>query len=381
MNSIHPTARAWAQIDLAAMTHNFNIAKSTGKKVMCVIKANAYGHGAVPCGLHLQKLGADFFAVACLAEALELREGGITRPILILGYTPAEYAAELAQYHITQTVYDMVSAEALSAEAAKAGVTIDVHIKVDTGMSRIGIYAQSKEAAIAAADEIERIYALPGLNVRGVYTHFSVADAPDQDSYTKWQLENYHAVLNALAAKGINPEIRHAGNTAAIMNHPDSHFDMIRAGIMLYGMYPDGIHRNGPLKPVMTLKSRVAQIRELPPGTSVSYGRTYETKKPTRMAVITAGYADGHPRRISDNSYDIINGHSFPQIGRICMDMHMLDISSDSTVKVGDEVSLWGGEGMTAEQVAERVGTLNYELTCLITPRIARVYIGEKGNQ
>ena len=377
MNSIHPTARAWAQIDLAAMTHNFNIAKSTGKKVMCVIKANAYGHGAVPCGLHLQKLGADFFAVACLAEAIELRRGGISKPILILGYTPAEYAAELAQHNITQTVYDMESAKALSAEAAKAGVTIDVHVKVDTGMSRIGIYAQDAEAAASAADEIEHIYGLPGLNVRGVYTHFSVADDMDQTEYTNWQLNNYRAVLVALSVKGIHPELRHAGNTAAIMNHPDSHFDMIRAGIMLYGMYPDGVHRNGPLRPVMTLKSRVAQIRELPAGASVSYGRTYETKKPTRMAVITAGYADGHPRRISDDSYDIINGRSFPQIGRICMDMHMLDVTGDDTVKVGDEVSLWGGEGMTAEQVAERVGTLNYELTCLITPRIARVYIHE----
>ena len=375
MNSIHPTARAWAQIDLSAMTHNFNIAKSTGKKVMCVIKANAYGHGAVPCGLHLQKLGADFFAVACLAEAIELRRGGISKPILILGYTPAEYAVELAQHDITQTVYDMESAKALSAEAAKAGVTIDVHVKVDTGMSRIGIYAQDAEAAASAADEIEHIYGLPGLNVRGVYTHFSVADDMDQTHYTNWQLSNYRAVLDALSVKGIHPELRHAGNTAAIMNHPDSHFDMIRAGIMLYGMYPDGVHRNGPLRPVMTLKSRVAQIRELPAGASVSYGRTYETKKPTRMAVITAGYADGHPRRISDDSYDIINGRSFPQIGRICMDMHMLDVTGDDTVKVGDEVSLWGGEGMTAEQVAERVGTLNYELTCLITPRIARVYV------
>ena len=332
MNSIHPTARAWAQIDLAAMTHNFNIAKSTGKKVMCVIKANAYGHGAVPCGLHLQKLGADFFAVACLAEAIELRRGGISKPILILGYTPAEYAAELAQHDITQTVYDMESAKALSAEAAKAGVTIDVHVKVDTGMSRIGIYAQDAEAAASAADEIEHIYGLPGLNVRGVYTHFSVADDMDQTHYTNWQLSNYRAVLDALSVKGIHPELRHAGNTAAIMNHPDSHFDMIRAGIMLYGMYPDGVHRNGPLRPVMTLKSRVAQIRELPAGASVSYGRTYETDKPTRMAVITAGYADGHPRRISDNSYDIINGRGFPQIGRICMDMHMLDITGDDKV-------------------------------------------------
>ncbi len=375
MNSIHPTARAWAQIDLAAMTHNFNIAKSTGKKVMCVIKANAYGHGAIPCGLHLQKLGADFFAVACLAEAIELRRGGITRPMLILGYTPAEYAAELAQYDITQTVYDMDSARALSAEAVKAGVTIDVHIKVDTGMSRIGIYAQSRESALAAAEDIERIYALPGLNATGVYTHFSVADAREQDDYTKWQLENYRIVLDALAAKGIHPALRHAGNTAATMNHPDSHFDMIRAGIMLYGMYPDGIHRSGPLRPVMTLKSRVAQIRELPAGASVSYGRTYETDKPTRMAVITAGYADGHPRRISDSSYDIVNGREFPQIGRICMDMHMIDITGDDSIKVGDEVSLWGGKGMTAEQVAAKVGTLNYELTCLITPRIARVYV------
>lgn len=375
MNSIHPTARAWAQIDLAAMTHNFNIAKATGKKVMCVIKANAYGHGAVPCGLHLEKLGADFFAVACLAEALELREGGITRPILILGYTPAEYAGKLAEYSITQTVQDEQSAIELSHAAVSAGVKVDVHVKVDTGMSRLGIFAQGQEAALAAANEVDRIYALPGLKVEGIYTHFSVADSPEQDSYTKWQLDNYNAVLSTLAAKGIYPSLRHAGNTAAIMNHPEAHFDMVRAGIMLYGMYPDGIHRTGPLKPVMTLKSRVAQIRELPAGTSVSYGRTYETRRPTRMAVITAGYADGHPRRISDSSYDVINGRSFPQIGRICMDMHMLDITGDSSVKVGDEVSLWGGEGMTVEQVAQKVGTLNYELTCLITPRIARVYV------
>lgn len=377
MNSIHPTARAWAQIDLAAMTHNFNIAKSTGKKIMCVIKANAYGHGAVRCGLHLEKLGADFFAVACLAEALELREGGITRPILILGYTPAEYAPELARYSITQTVQDEASARQLSRAAVNSGVEVNVHVKVDTGMSRIGIYAQDREAALAAADEVERIYALPGLRVQGVYTHFSVADSPEQDSYTEWQLDNYNAVLSALAAKGIHPDLRHAGNTAAIMNHPEAHFDMVRAGIMLYGMYPDGIHRTGPLRPVMTLKSRVAQIRELPAGASVSYGRTFETRQPTRMAVITAGYADGHPRRISDSSYDVINGRSFPQIGRICMDMHMLDITGDSTIKVGDEVSLWGGEGMSAEQVAQRVGTLNYELTCLITPRIARVYVND----
>ena len=244
-------------------------------------------------------------------------------------------------------------------------------------MSRTGIFAQGEEAALAAADTIERIYNIPGITVKGMFTHFSVADTPSEDEYTAWQFKNYTTVLNALTAKGLRPEVCHASNSAAILAHPEAHLDMVREGIILYGMYPDSEPRKGELKPVLTLKSRVAQVRDLPAGTSISYGRTFISDKPIRTAVITAGYADGHPRRISNASYDMIHGKKFKQVGRICMDMHMIDVTGDDSVKVGDEVTLWGGAGMTAEEVGKVVGTINYELTCLITPRVPRVYINE----
>ena len=234
-----------------------------------------------------------------------------------------------------------------------------------------------EEAALAAADTIERIYNIPGITVKGMFTHFSVADTPSEDEYTAWQFKNYTTVLNALTAKGLRPEVCHASNSAAILAHPEAHLDMVREGIILYGMYPDSEPRKGELKPVLTLKSRVAQVRDLPAGTSISYGRTFISDKPIRTAVITAGYADGHPRRISNASYDMIHGKKFKQVGRICMDMHMIDVTGDDSVKVGDEVTLWGGAGMTAEEVGKVVGTINYELTCLITPRVPRVYINE----
>lgn len=377
MDHVLPTARTWAEIDLGALRHNFLYAKKqSGKKVMCVIKADAYGHGAVRCGLYLQSIGADFFGVACLAEAVELRESGLAKPLLILGYTAPEYAEILAKHAITQAVQDALSAKALSAEAQKAGVEIDVHIKLDTGMGRTGIYAQGKQAALAAAEEVERIYALPGLKVRGLFTHFSVADTPSEDSYTAWQLENYMTVLHALAEKGIRPEICHTSNSAAILAHPEAHLDMVREGIMLYGLYPDSVPQpGGPLRPVLTLKSRVGQVREFPADASISYGRTYISDHPIRTAVITAGYADGHPRRLSNQGFDTIAGAPCKQIGRICMDMHMVDITGKDSIKAGDEVTLWGGAGMSTEEVSKIVGTINYELTCLVTRRSTRVYV------
>lgn len=379
MDHILPTARTWAEIDLGALRHNFEYAKKqAGKKVMCVIKADAYGHGAVRCGLYLQSVGADAFAVACLAEAVELREGGIAKPLLVLGYTAPEYAEILAKYALIQAVQDGASAAALAAEALKAGMEVDVHIKIDTGMGRTGIFAQGEAAALAAAEEIERIYQLPGIRVKGLFTHFSVADTPDEDAYTKWQLDNYTTVLRALDKKGIRPETCHASNSAAIMAHPDAHLDMVREGIMLYGLYPDSVPQpGGPLRPVMTLKSRVGQVRDLPENASVSYGRTYISEHPIRTAVITAGYADGHPRRLSNQGYDVINGTAYCQIGRICMDMHMVDITGNGDIRPGDEVVLWGGAGMSTEEAAQIVGTINYELTCLVTRRSTRVYVGE----
>lgn len=379
MDHIYPAARTWAEIDLGALRHNYAYAKQlSGKQVMCVIKADAYGHGAVRCGLYLQSIGADAFAVACLTEALELREAGLTKPLLILGYTAPENAPILAKHNLTQAVQDEASATALSKEAQMAGVTIDVHVKLDTGMGRLGIFAQGKEAALAAAEEVARIYELPNLRVRGLFTHFSVADTPSENDYTAWQLSNYNTVLNALTAKGLRPEICHASNSAAILAHADAHLDMVREGIMLYGLYPDSVPQpGGPLRPVLTLKSRVAQVRHFPANASVSYGRTYVSDRPIRAAVITAGYADGHPRRLSNQGYDIIGGKPCKQIGRICMDMHMVDITDNDAVQVGDEVILWGGAGMSTEEVAQIVGTINYELTCLVTRRAARVYVGE----
>lgn len=375
MRLVDLRTRTWAEIDLAALKHNYEIAKRTGKKVMCVIKANAYGHGAVRCGLYLEKQGADFFAVACLQEALELRAGGVMAPILILGYTPADCAAVLGDYQITQAVQDEEIAIELGKCAAAAGETVDVHIKIDTGMSRTGIYAQGEAACLEAAEVIERIYKIPGLRVKGLFTHFAAADSPNEDEYTDWQVQNYNTVLAALERKGIRPEVCHASNSAGIMAHPDAHFDMVREGIMLYGLYPDSQPQAGELKPVMTLKSRVAQVREFPAGTSISYGRTFITDKPMRVAVVMAGYADGHPRRISNASYDTVNGEKYRQIGRICMDMHMIDITGNDEIRPGTEVTLWGGAGMSTEEVAQIVGTINYELTSLVTPRNKRVYI------
>lgn len=379
MDSVAPDARTWAEIDMAALLHNFEIARATGKKVMCVIKANAYGHGAIRCGRFLERHGAYAFAVACLPEAIELRDGGIKAPILVLGYTEAAYAAEIAGYGLMQTVVDEEHAVALNEAADRAGVKLGVHIKLDTGMSRLGLLAQGEEHRRSAAEAAERICHMPNLKVKGMFTHFAAADTPTEDAFTAWQLENYRAVLAYLTDRGLRPEVCHTSNSACILDHPETQIDMVREGIALYGLYPDSLPReNGALKPVMTLKSRVAQVRELPAGATVSYGRTFRGEGPVSIAVIPAGYADGHPRRLSNQGYDRIHGRSYPQIGRICMDMHMVDITGYAgEVRRGDEVVLWGGGGMSTEAAAQIVGTINYELTCLVTPRAPRVYLHE----
>lgn len=377
METLSPAARTWAEIDCNALLHNFNIARRTGKKVMCVIKADAYGHGAVRCGRFLERHGADAFAVACLQEALDLRAGGITRPVLILGHTGAEYAALLAANTITQTVVDESAANELDAAARAAGVTVDVHIKLDTGMSRAGLLAQGEENGMQAARAAERICHLPNLHVTGMYTHFSVADTPAEDAYTAWQLENYMRVYRYLSEKGLRPETCHTSNSACILAHPETQIDMVREGIILYGMYPDSVPQKGELRPVMTLKTRVSQVRALPAGTTVSYGRTYRSDAPFQTAVMLAGYADGYPRRLSNNTTVTIHGKRYPQVGRICMDMCMANITGAEDIARGDEVTLIGGDSITWEEAAEKVGTINYELTCLVTARTKRIYLNE----
>ena len=379
METLAQNARTWAEIDLAALLHNYNIAKRHGKKVMCVIKADAYGHGAVPCGLFLEAHGADAFAVACLQEAIALREGGIKAPILVLGHTEAEYAALIAENDITQTLVDESAAREFSAAAKAANVTVKAHIKLDTGMSRAGLLAQGEDFGMEAAYAAERIIHMENINVVGMYTHFSVADTPSEDAYTAWQLENYMRVYNYLCEKGIRPETCHTSNSACILAHPETVIDMVREGVMLYGMYPDSVPQEGELKPVMTLKTRVSQVRDLPAGTTVSYGRTFKGEKPFRTAVMLAGYADGYNRRMSNNTTVTINGKRYPQVGRICMDMCMADITGADDIKRGDEVTLVGGDSITWEEAAQKVGTINYELTCLVTARSRRIYVnGDK---
>ena len=368
--------RTWAEINLSALKHNLDLARATGKKVMCVIKANAYGHGAVECGRFLEKNGADAFAVASLSEAIELRNAEIRLPILILGYTPPEYTELLLQYDVMQTAVDEEHAQALSDAAQALGAKLKIHIKLDTGMSRLGLFAQGTETAKEAAQSILRISSMQGLYVEGMFTHFAIADEERGNEYSAWQLQNYLTVLNILERNGARPPVCHASNSACILYHPEAKFDMVREGIMLYGLYPSSVPQQGPLKPVMALKSHVVQLKEFPAGTTISYGRTYEADKPITCAVICAGYADGLPRRLSSRFEMNINGRFYKQIGRVCMDMCMADVTG-SDVKRGDEVTLFGHPGISIEHAAKEVGTINYELTCVVTPRVRRVYIND----
>ena len=378
MYEIADKARSWAEIDLSALKHNFEYAsKRIGRKVICVLKADAYGHGAVECGLFLQKCGAYMFAVAALTEAVAMRKSGITIPIMILGYTSPEYAEILSDFDIEQAIVDEEHAIAMNKAAAKLNKKVKVHIALDTGMSRIGIYAQKNHTA--AADAAERIYRMSNLDVVGMFTHFAAADEPEQTEYTMFQYRNFSIVYNRLIERGIRIKNCHVSNSAAILNSP-IHFDSIRLGISLYGMYPDSKPvKNGPLKPVMSLKARVTQTRTLPQGATISYGRTFTTRRTTHTAVISAGYADGFSRRLSNKATVTINGKRYPQIGRICMDVCMADVTDGydepGGVRAGDEVTIIGDGGMSAEEAAQIVGTINYELTCLITNRVKRIYV------
>ena len=378
MYEIADKARSWAEIDLSALKHNFEYAsKRIGRKVICVLKADAYGHGAVECGLYLQKCGAYMFAVAALTEAVAMRKSGSTIPIMILGYTSPEYAEILSDFDIEQAIVDEEHAIAMNKAAAKLNKKVKVHIALDTGMSRIGIYAQKNHTA--AADAAERIYRMSNLDVVGMFTHFAAADEPDQAEYTMFQYRNFSIVYNRLIERGIRIKNCHVSNSAAILNSP-IHFDSIRLGISLYGMYPDSKPvKDGPLKPVMSLKARVTQTRTLPQGATISYGRTFTTRRTTHTAVISAGYADGFSRRLSNKATVTINGKRYPQIGRICMDVCMADVTDGydepGGVRAGDEVTIIGDGGMSAEEAAQIVGTINYELTCLITNRVKRIYV------
>ena len=373
--------RTWAEIDLDALAHNYRQARArTGPAVryLGVVKADAYGHGAVQVSRKLEALGADYLAVSSLDEARELRHGGIQAPILVLGHTPPEMTAELIRHRLTQTVSAQAKAEAYSAAAAECGGTLRVHIKVDTGMSRLGFLVRG-EHFHGGVEAIAASCALPHLEAEGIFTHFAAADADDPDSvaYTHEQFALFTRVLDALAEKGRTFAIRHCANSGALARYPEMYLDMVRPGIALYGAGEDR-DRLG-LRPVMTLKSSVSTIKIFDPGTDISYGRTVRTAGRTRVGVLPIGYADGLFRGLSNRMSVVTDQGPAPILGRICMDMTMVDLTGLPEVHVGDAVELFGPR-QSADSLAEILGTIPYELTCAVSKRVPRLYM-ENGRE
>ncbi len=362
--------RAWAEVDLSAMKKNFQaVRREVGErvKVMAVVKANAYGHGVAQVAPFLDRLGADYFGVSCLQEAMELREIGLCKPVLILGYTNPSYYKCLLEHAISQTIYTPEDAKAFSAAAQACGKEGRVHLALDTGMGRIGLDAF--DASRASAEAVA-IASLPGLRLEGLFTHFSVADTDGEEPYTAKQFERFMAVRAALLENGFSP-LCHVANSAGIFLDPAYHLDMVRAGIVLYGLEPGG--RENPFYPVMTVKTTVTHIKEVPAGRSISYGRHYTTPVPRTIATLGVGYADGYPRPLSGRASVFLHGRPAPVTGNVCMDQMMADVTG-IPCKVGDEVTLMGG-AMPLAELAHVLGTIHYELVCGISARVRRVYL------
>lgn len=370
------TRPAWAEIDLDAFEENFKKIKSLvrpGTMVTGVIKADAYGHGAVEIGRILIEQGVDRFAVATLSEAIQLRRAFKTIPIMILGYTPVYGIDELLKNDIIQTVYNLDQAKEFSEKAKKAQKTLKTHIKIDTGMSRLGFQATED-----SVDKIMEISRLPFIEVEGMFTHFAVADETDK-SFTYGQFEKFTYMAEALKSRGLEIRVKHVSNSAAIMDMPELNMDMVRAGIILYGLYPSDevMKERISLKQVMSLKAEISHVKDIEPGMGVSYGLKYVAPDKRTIATVPIGYADGYTRMLSGKAEVLVKGKRVPVVGRICMDQCLIDVTG-LDVKMGDEVVLFGSDGMetiSIDEVAAKLGTINYEITCMISKRVPREYV------
>lgn len=373
--------RVQAIVDLDAIRHNLLEVRKTLKadtKLMIIIKADAYGHGAVPLAKAVADSAIiDAYGVAIIEEAVELREAGMTDPILVLGYTPAEQYDQVVAYDVAQTIFQYDMAKALSEEALRQGKTVSIHIKLDTGMSRIG-YPDTMESV----EEIKRIAALPNLRIEGLFSHFARADETDR-THTEHQLQRYMDFVDLLDRENIVIPVKHLANSAGILEFPEAYFNMVRCGIVTYGIYPsDMVHKDKiKLIPAMELKTHVIYVKDVEPGTGISYGATYVTDQKRRIATIPVGYADGYSRNLSNFGKVIIHGQYAPIVGRICMDQFMVDVTDIKEVKQGDLVTLLGRDGNTcisAEELAEWSHSFSYELICTVGKRIPRVYLDPK---
>ena len=368
--------RCYAEISLEAIGHNIREVKKRlpeGVKLLGVVKANAYGHGAVPVASYLENQ-VDYFATATIEEAVELRENGISAPILILAYVSPSQYGDLVEYDITQTIDSYAQALALEKEAARQNRKAKAHLAVDTGMTRIGFQVTEHDA-----DEAAKIADLPHIELEGMFTHFSCADQEDK-TYCSMQMEKYDKMTALLAERGVTIPLRHICNSAGIMEFDDHRFEMVRSGIITYGIYPSEEVKKERLDliPALSWKSHVIHVKEVGPGIGVSYGATYVTEKPmTRIATVSAGYADGYPRALSNQGCVLIHGKKAPIIGRICMDQMMVDVTDIPDVQVEDVVTLVGTDGdetITIEEIANPAARFDYEMLCDISSRVTRVY-------
>ena len=364
--------RVIAEINLDNIAYNMqNIRKAVDKntKIMAIVKADGYGHGAVEIAKTALYNGASFLGVAIIDEAIELRKNNIFEPILILGNTIEHKLLQVIKYNITQTVFSYDMAKKLSDEAMKIKKSVDIHIKIDTGMSRLGFLPTDD-----AIKEILAIKDLPYINITGIFTHFATSDFKDK-TFTKEQFEKYMYVVNKLEENGLTNLIKHVSNSGAILDLKEYRLNMVRAGIILYGMYQSNeVLKNIDLKPAMSIKTHISYVKEIDENTSVSYCRTYFTNKKTKIATIPVGYADGYARVLSNKARVFVNGYYAQVIGNICMDQFMIDVTHIENIKEGDIVTILG-DGITAEELASLQNTINYEIVCTIGKRIPRVYI------
>ena len=381
--------RAWAEIDLDAIANNVRAVRnmtSPHAKLIGVVKADAYGHGAVQVAECLIENGADMLAVSQIDEALQLRLSGVECPILILSDAEPERAEELIKYSITQTVFAPEMAASISEAAVKTGRKAIVHVKIDSGMGRVGFRAEEPETVKKIID----IARLPNIEIEGIFTHFAVSDEAGGGQYTQKQFGAFMSVCEALKREGLDIPVRHAANSAAILRFPEMHLDAVRAGIILYGMYPsqaskeacEQMHPGFELKPAMSFKAKITAVKRVPAGTYLSYGCTYSTEKESVIATVPVGYADGYARSLGGRAEVLIHGRRAPVRGRVCMDQCLVDVTgladSGIEVKAGDEAVLFGAQGnecVSPEELAALENTINYEIICSLSKRIPRKFI------
>ena len=368
-----------ACIDLDAIQNNIqNLKQITDKscKFMAVVKADGYGHGAVKVAQKALQSGADWLGLARLNEAVELRNAGIEAPMLVFGYIHPSQAGMINDLDIVATVYGLKMAKALSNEAKLLNKPVKVHLKVDTGMGRVGMVINTARKQVLK--KIEEIVKLPGIDLKGIYTHFAAADSKDR-TYADLQIELFASLLDDLKKRAIELEICHAANSAAIIEFPESHFDMVRAGISIYGFYPSCEMDQSKIKltPAMTLKSIVTAVRQVPKGFYVSYGMTHKTQRQTRLASVPIGYADGFSRQFSSKGIMLVKGRRASVVGRVCMDQTMIDVGDIPDAGPGCEVVLIGSQGketIHADELASMINTINYEIVSALTARVKKVY-------